>query len=39
MNELKINIEDSELINKVFGYLDRNIKIIESGTKLDRVSK
>lgn len=37
MNELKINIEDSELINKVFGYLDRNIKIIEENFDVEIV--
>ena len=29
MNELKIRIDDAELINKIFGSLDRNINIIE----------
>lgn len=35
MNELKINLEDVELINKLFGSLDRNTNIIEESFEVE----
>lgn len=35
MNELKINIDDAELVNRIFGSLDRNINIIEENFEVE----
>lgn len=39
MNEIKIQIDDAELINKIFGYLDKNVKIIEENFGVEIVQR
>lgn len=39
MNELKLKIDDSELVNKIFGYMDRNIGMIEENFGVEIVQR
>ncbi len=39
MNELKLKIEDGELVNKIFGYMDRNIGMIEEAFGVEIIQR